>query len=286
MTMKELFAMGIQMGNDISAQFPTAIVLEFEKVYKNFCMMSKKCYVGLKYEKFEDKGIIESKGFAIVRRDFCLWQRNVLAASVDKLILDGSTILTLQTLSAFMRTILNHQVPFEELVLSKKLNASYKKPNHIHLQVSIKAERRNPGRGPKSGDRVQFVVLPPSLRKSKEMNKLYNRGEDAAYAKKEKISLDLEHYIRALVNPLTKLFSVFPTSTQEKVTSVLNQALSEAQRQNNHLTCDLMTMFQRGPRIKKRLSATAPIFKPNKDRNYNKRLKPACDVATMFLRRS
>jgi DNA polymerase zeta len=43
--------------------------LKFEKVYYPCVTLAKKRYCGYKYEKIDDKPVLESKGIEIIRRD-------------------------------------------------------------------------------------------------------------------------------------------------------------------------------------------------------------------------
>ena len=52
-TKDQAFAIGNQMANEITAMNPKGVVLKFEKVYLPSILVSKKRYVGYKYETID-----------------------------------------------------------------------------------------------------------------------------------------------------------------------------------------------------------------------------------------
>lgn len=62
--------MGNEIAETITKQNPAPIKLKFEKVYHPAVLLTKKRYVGFKYENQNDtEPVFEAKGIETVRRD-------------------------------------------------------------------------------------------------------------------------------------------------------------------------------------------------------------------------
>jgi DNA polymerase zeta len=61
--------LGQQIADEITLFNPFPMELKFEKVYYPCVTLAKKRYCGYKYEKLDDKPVLECKGVEIIRRD-------------------------------------------------------------------------------------------------------------------------------------------------------------------------------------------------------------------------
>lgn len=78
-TLEEAHQIGRDIAAFITSKCPEPMKLKFEKVYMPCALMSKKRYIGFKYEKPGDKEpIFDAKGIETVRRDNCLLVSKVL----------------------------------------------------------------------------------------------------------------------------------------------------------------------------------------------------------------
>lgn len=67
---QEAFELGHEIADTITAMNPSPIKLKFEKVYHPSILLTKKRYVGFKYENPTDtEPVFEAKGIETVRRD-------------------------------------------------------------------------------------------------------------------------------------------------------------------------------------------------------------------------
>jgi DNA polymerase elongation subunit (family B) len=204
---EQMFDLGKRMGATISNQFSAAIVLEFEKLYSTYLIMTKKCYIGMKKETLLGKSKLEAKGYAMVRRDFCIWQRETMQTVVKMIFADKNVIGAMQFLSDEMSKVVCGTASRKKLVLTKKLAASYANPQ-IHNEVAKRVNKRTNNNGPKSGDRVQYYVV------AKNDPKLFNRGADVEYADENKLELDAHYYTAALKSPIMKMFNYFSSEVR------------------------------------------------------------------------
>jgi DNA polymerase zeta len=71
-TRDRAFEIGREIASRVTASNPSPIKLKFEKVYHPCVLLTKKRYVGFKYEQQSDKEpVFEAKGIETVRRDTC-----------------------------------------------------------------------------------------------------------------------------------------------------------------------------------------------------------------------
>jgi DNA polymerase delta subunit 1 len=90
--------------------------------------------------------------------------------------------------------LLQGRIPIEKLTLSKALRTGYKNLDLPHLAVARKMEQRDPGSGPKPGDRVRYVLLDTGNPTDKQSVK----AEDPAYAVEHGLPLDMSYYLVCL----------------------------------------------------------------------------------------
>jgi DNA polymerase delta subunit 1 len=214
----QAFDLGERVGDAISAKFPEAIILEFEKVYNPGLLMKKKRYVGLKYETKTDPGNIDAKGVALVRRDFCHFQRDTFLAVVNKILLEQDIAGSLEVLAAQFQSLVDKEVAFEKLILTRLLAKEYKNENQMQKVVAEKIEARTPGLGPKPGDRVLFVAI--VLKTGHKKAALYQKVEDAEYARERKLPLDLQHYMTGLRSSMDTMYQCFDLKTRNRVNDI------------------------------------------------------------------
>ena len=231
--LNESFELGIEAADRISATFKNPIELEFEKVYLPYLLFSKKRYAGLMYTKPEAPDYIDAKGIQLVRRDNPPFVKKVSKEVLDTIMYKLDTATAIDIVKQAARTLLNHEVPIDDLVVSKSLKrVSYirnPKPNELigkkyiecngfnivheyananqpHITVARKREEREAGTGPKSGDRVPYVFVETKDPKDPQ----YMRAEDPDFAKSTDCKLDVLYYMdHSLQSPLVSLFSLF-----------------------------------------------------------------------------
>ena len=71
-SMDRAFAVGHEIAAAITALNPKPMKLKFEKVYRPCVLLTKKRYVGYKYEHVDEReGVLDAKGIETIRRDTC-----------------------------------------------------------------------------------------------------------------------------------------------------------------------------------------------------------------------
>lgn len=126
---KDSFKLGLACGDNITNDLfnRPPIVLEFEKVYQPFILLTKKRYIGRKYEDISDPmklKTLTTSGIAITRRDYCIMVKNCYREVING-IMDNSIEFVSDILKKYITRIHNFDIEFEDLVLSATLARSY-----------------------------------------------------------------------------------------------------------------------------------------------------------------
>ena len=204
----ELFSRGETMAASITEHYAretpgSKIVLEMEKIYNPFVLYKKKRYAGLCYEDPAKNPKVDVKGLEYVRRDASPITRQVQEQAMKAMLVEGDLEKASAIAAQGVRSILTMCKPgadFSLLRLSKRRGTDYKKPETMaHLAVCARIEARDPGAGPKSGDRVEFVVLNTGA------SRVIDKAEDATYSAANQLPLDAVYYIEQFKKPVLRL---------------------------------------------------------------------------------
>ena len=210
--LKESFRLGEEAAERISNTFKKPIELEFEKCYSPYLLFSKKRYAGLMYTQPDKPDYIDAKGIQLVRRDNPEFVRDVSKEVLNIIMYEKDVRKAEEVTKKAGKTLLNGEVPIEKLTVSKSLRKDYKNTNQPHIHVAKKIELRQPGGGPKSGERVPYVFVYTGNHKDLQ----YQKAEDPSYVKEHKIPLDLMYYMEhSLTSPLESLFELFMKNPAE-----------------------------------------------------------------------
>lgn len=219
-----LFDLAHQAAQVVANVIGNDIKLEVEKLYSPGIFFDKKRYAGLCFESANQaQPKLEAKGIILVRRDFCAYQQKTFKQVLHTVLYERDIPKSLEVLKASLKELTTGKVPFEDLVLSKKLAPSYKNPNILQKVVADKIDKRMPGSGPKPGDRVDYVVI-KTPQSSK--NPLFERVESAAYAKLHSVPLDYAYYVQTFKPCLTQLFSVMKNQTPQVIDAIFDSFIS------------------------------------------------------------
>ena len=97
-------------------------------------------------------------------------------------------------------------INMNKLIISKKLNAYYKKPEQIaHKVLADRMAKRDPGNKPATGSRLPYVYI----KTDKSVKLQGDKIESPDYIKKNNLQIDYEIYItNQLMKPLMQLFGL------------------------------------------------------------------------------
>lgn len=231
---EEAFIEGQKIAKQVTdSLFKKPINLEFEKVYTNFLILSKKRYIGNYYGSSPYKiDFVEKKGVVLKRRDNPEIVKKIYNGVVNPLLEHGKrgVSMSVEFLKKELQKIMNNQVDLKDLVITKSLAKGYgsinkkgelvlgandyKNMNIPHVALAHKMRQRDPGSAPNIGDRINYIFIDIP---DKPSAKLYEKVEDLDVAIANKNNIDYLYYITNQVhNPVCEILKIL-VSNYEKI---------------------------------------------------------------------
>ena len=111
--------------------------LEYEKVYFPLVMLGKKRYIGKYFSSDPEKGVLESKGISLKRRDNCKLVKTMYTDIINIFLekYSSSTKYCREYIKNTIESLKQDNIPIEQLILSKTLKKDYKLLNMAHKKV-------------------------------------------------------------------------------------------------------------------------------------------------------
>jgi DNA polymerase elongation subunit (family B) len=188
---------------------------EFDKMFRTFCLLSKKRYVGDMTEGDLDDFHRKAMGIVMKRRDNAPIVKYVYGGVIDRILDPSLTDSTEGVKSAFAfvqetaRNLLQGKVPMSKLTITKSLRSEYADPTRIaHKVLADRMAERDPGNAPSTTERIPFVyILPhPGMTPSKLQG---DRIELPSYIHEKKLKIDYPHYItNQIAKPIAQVFGL------------------------------------------------------------------------------
>jgi DNA polymerase elongation subunit (family B) len=192
--------------------------LEYEKTFFPFIILSKKRYVGNKYEMDDKKFKQNSMGIVLKRRDNANIVKHVYGGVLDIILNERDVKKSITFLNTCLTELIDGRVPLEQLVITKTLRGHYKNPRQIaHKVLADRMKERDPGSAPQSNDRIPYVYVRPPAPKNAPVKggppvKPLLQGErieTPAYILAEKLVPDYEFYMtNQIMKPVVQLYSL------------------------------------------------------------------------------
>lgn len=205
---KDSFKIAIDCGNKLTNQVfnRPPIEMEFEKIFQPFILLTKKRYIGYKYDNVNNpdksKGL-DVKGIALTRRDYCLMVKECYNKIINELVNDGYNGIdkSLEIFKQYIKDIDEYKIDIDKLVLSAQLAKSYKtRPVHVILAEKLKKRKEEV----QIGDRIPYIFIEMDgvkLAKSE-------LGEDPVYAKQHNLKYNRLCYLEQLSKPILGFYKV------------------------------------------------------------------------------
>jgi len=217
--------------------------LEYEKTFMPFCLLSKKRYVGMLYEKDPNKCKRNSMGIVLKRRDNAPIVKDVYGGIIDILMKEKDIQKAVEFLQSCLQDIIEEKYPMEKLIITKSLRSNYKNPKQIaHKVLADRMGKRDSGNKPSSGDRIPFVYI-----ESKKKNALQgDKIEHPEYIIKHNIRPNYSFYItNQIMKPIQQVFALVledidsfkrkKKNFQMKV-DTLRQTITDPEKLNNKIS--------------------------------------------------
>ena len=202
----------IESGKLVSSCLKPPHDFEFDKIFRTFCLLSKKRYVGdmsedgLNPEDFHRK----SMGIVMKRRDNAPIVKYVYGGAIER-ILDPTRPVgangvkeAFDFVQATAKDLLKGNVPMTKLMITKSLRADYANPSRIaHKVLADRIAERDPGNKPSTSERMSFVYIQSQAILQGE------RIETPAFIKEHNLKPDYVHYITNQISkPVAQLFAL------------------------------------------------------------------------------
>jgi DNA polymerase elongation subunit (family B) len=134
--------------------------LEYEKTFWPFCIMSKKRYVGNKYEFDPNKFKQNSMGIVLKRRDNANVVKKIVGGMVDILLNEIDIEKAVKFMKTSLSNLLQGKYPIKDFITTKTLKKKYKDRTRIvHVCLADRMYARDPGSAPQVNTRIPFVTV-------------------------------------------------------------------------------------------------------------------------------
>jgi DNA polymerase elongation subunit (family B) len=202
-------ALAEEAGKKISGALKPPHDFEFDKMFRCFCLLSKKRYVGDMTEGgLEDSDYHrKSMGIVMKRRDNAPIVKYVYGGAIEAILVKQDIAAAFEFVRTAARELLAGKFGLKRLTITKSLRAEYKAvPAHKILADRI--GKRDPGNKPASNDRIPFVyVAPPRGKKAPENQG--DRIELPSYIVENRLKPDYVFYItNQIAKPVSQVFGL------------------------------------------------------------------------------
>ena len=202
--------MGILAGEFIKNHLPFPHDCKYEKTFWPFLILTKKRYVGNKYEEDPDKYKQDYNGIVLKRRDNAPIVKEICGGIINRLINDKDPIKAKEFTIDCMRQMFNNMYNIKYFLTSKTLKMKESYSDWTKIAHCVLAERialRSPGNSPQSGDRIEFAAVTiPNMTKSTLQGE---RIETPEYIATNNLKLDYEFYMtNQIMNPSLQFLSL------------------------------------------------------------------------------
>ena len=161
-TLELSIEMGIISGETVKKRLPFPHDLEYEKTFWPFLILTKKRYVGNKYEFDSNKYKQDFMGIVLKRRDNAPIVKEVCNEIIDSLINFKDPKRAKKFTKQCLKDMFADKYDINYFLTSKtlKLKESYKDWTRIaHVVLAERIGIRDPGNRPQSGDRISFAAI-------------------------------------------------------------------------------------------------------------------------------
>ena len=202
----------IESGKLVSSCLKPPHDFEFDKIFRTFCLLSKKRYVGdmsedgLTPDDFHRK----SMGIVMKRRDNAPIVKYVYGGVLERILDPTRPVGSSGVKDAFdfvqstAKDLLAGKFPMTKLMITKSLRADYANPSRIaHKVLADRIAERDPGNKPSTSERMSFVYIESKATLQGE------RIETPSFIKEHNLRPDYKHYItNQIAKPVAQVFAL------------------------------------------------------------------------------
>ena len=204
-TLEYTMEMGKLSGELIKSHLPFPHDCEYEKTFWPFAILTKKRYVGNKYEFDPNKFKQDFMGIVLKRRDNSAIVKEICGGIINYLINHRSPSSAIEYTRKCLQDMFDGKYDIKYFLTSKtlKLKESYKDWKKIaHVYLAEKIAQRDPGNTPQSGDRIEFAVIQVPMPANGVKLLQGDIIETPKFIKEQKLELDYLFYLtNQIMNP-------------------------------------------------------------------------------------
>jgi DNA polymerase elongation subunit (family B) len=223
-------ALAEEAGGKISGALKAPHDFEFDKMFRCFCLLSKKRYFGDMTEGGLEDADYHRKSMGIVmkRRDNAPIVKYVYGGVIEQILNKRDVLAAFQFVKTAVKELLEGKFPVKRLTITKSLRAEYKAVP-AHKLLADRMGKRDPGNKPSSNDRIPFLYV--LQRSGKAWHKDVSQGdriETPVYAREQGLKPDYAFYItNQIAKPVAQVFGL----VVEQLPGVRKHQLATADRE-------------------------------------------------------
>lgn len=204
--LQESIRLGVESSKRIKTKLKDPQDLEYEKTFMPFILLSKKRYVGNKYEFDPDKCKQTSMGIVLKRRDNAPILKVIYGGIIDIIMGEMDINQSVDFLRRSMRDLVKGKYGLDKLIISKTLNGHYKNPEMIaHKVLADRMAERDPGNKPQVNDRIPYVYI----QTKGDVTLQGDRIENPEYIKQNRLKPDYHLYVtNQIMKPVSQIFAL------------------------------------------------------------------------------
>jgi DNA polymerase elongation subunit (family B) len=179
---------------------------EFDKVFKTFCLLSKKRYVGDMSEGDLDHFHRKAMGIVMKRRDNAPIVKYVYGGVIENILTKQDIHAAFHFAQAACKSLVEGKFPISKLTITKSLRAEYATPNPpAHKILAERIGVRDPGNKPSTSERIPFVYIPAPPGSTLQGDRI----ETPTFIKEHNIIPDYVFYITNQISkPVAQVFGL------------------------------------------------------------------------------
>jgi DNA polymerase delta subunit 1 len=241
------------------------IVLEFEKVFQPFVLLTKKRYIAKKFENvkdpFELKGI-DAKGIALTRRDYCTLVKKCYRTIIDTIMGSGQDLVqrSIHEFKSYITQIEEYNVQMSDLVVTAQIAKEYscklcKKKTEWTIKCSH-CKTSNPQKDPNctkckrpfaclhSFSLAHINLAQNMLRRNEEIQigdrisyafvqsenkkaQKFDLAEDPKYIKEHNLQINRVCYLEQLAKPILALYKIILKDSPDTLEELISYVNSK-----------------------------------------------------------
>lgn len=179
---------------------------EFDKVFRTFCLLSKKRYVGDMSEGDLDDFHRKAMGIVMKRRDNAPIVKYVYGGVIENILSKQDIIGAFNFAQKACQELVDGKFSISKLTITKSLRAEYKTPTPpAHKVLAERIGIRDPGNKPSTTERIPYVYIPAPPNSTSQGDRI----ETPTFIKANNITPDYAFYItNQIAKPVAQVFGL------------------------------------------------------------------------------